>query len=130
MDNLTGNVCAHCGKDLRMVEEIHVVEGQHFCTKACAVHEQMDVIVASAKDTATEWYDECAEIVTPQDIGIVYEKVWTAYSREADLTTILKSKYLDKEHTETISTEIVGFYWGTPNDEDTEKYTGVVRDEY
>lgn len=65
-----GDICAWCKKDLRTVDEIHVVEGQHFCSKACAVHHQTDVIIASAKDMAIEWYDDCAEIVIPSDIGI------------------------------------------------------------
>lgn len=66
-----GDVCRHCGKDLRTVNEIHVVEGMHYCRKQCAIDEQIIVIMASAKDTATQWYEDCAEIVTPTDIGLV-----------------------------------------------------------
>ena len=64
------DVCMYCEKDLRTVDEIHAVEGQLYCSKECAIKAQTEVIIASAKDTAQEWYDDCAEIVTPKDIGI------------------------------------------------------------
>ena len=65
-----GDVCANCGKDLRTVDEIHVVEGMHFCSKTCAIVHQANVIIQSAQEMATEWYNDCAEIVTPRDIGL------------------------------------------------------------
>lgn len=64
------DVCVHCGKDLRKVDEIHSVEGLLYCSEECAIEEQMSVIIASARDTATQWYRDCAEVVTPTDIGI------------------------------------------------------------
>ena len=69
-DLTEGDVCANCGKDLRKVDEIHVVEGMHFCNKSCAIVHQVNVIIQSAEATATQWYDDCAEIVTPRDIGL------------------------------------------------------------
>lgn len=130
MKNERVDACAYCGTGLATVDEIHVIEGQHYCSKECAVSAQEDVIRNSARDMALEWYNDCSEIVTPVDIGIVYEKVWTTYSKEGDITTILKSRYLDKEMTETVSTEVLGFYWGTPNDEDTETYIGQLKATY
>lgn len=69
-DLTEGDICMHCGKDLRKVKEIHVVEGMHFCSKLCAISYQTSVIIASAKETAMQWYEDCAETVTPTDIGI------------------------------------------------------------
>ena len=125
-----GNVCAYCGKDLTLVNEIHVVEGQNFCSKDCAVSHQVDVITESVYDTAYEWYNNGAEIVTPVDIGIVYEKVWTTYDKALDVTTIFLSKCLDKECMEVKSVEVLGFYFGEPNEADTEAYRGTIRTEY
>ena len=68
-----GDICAWCKKDLRTVDEIHVVEGYHFCSKNCAIADQTEVIIDTAKEKATEWYNDCAEIVTPIDIGLVKE---------------------------------------------------------
>lgn len=128
---MTGeNVCAYCGTDLTKVNEIHVVEGMNFCRKDCAIAHQAEVITASAYDTATEWYNEGSEIVTPMDIGLVYEKKWTAYDRETDVTTIFLSRYLDKECNEVVSTEVLGFYWGEPTEKDTEAYTGSLKAYY
>lgn len=69
-DLTESDVCALCHKDLRTVNEIHAVEGQLFCSKECAIEMQTNIIVMSARDTATEWYNDCAEVVTPKDIGI------------------------------------------------------------
>lgn len=69
-DLTEGDICMHCGKDLRKVKEIHAIEGIHFCSKKCAIDNHVTVIIASAKDTATQWYNDCAEVVTPTDIGI------------------------------------------------------------
>lgn len=127
---MEGDVCARCGRDLERLDEIHVVEGQHFCSKECAIEHQAEIIIASARDTAAEWYNDGAEIVTPVDIGIVYEKVWTTYSTEYDVTTIFKTRYLDKEMHEAIATEVVGFYWGEPDEKETETFTGQLKAEY
>ena len=69
-DLTEGDVCRRCGKDLRMVDEIHAVEGMHFCSKKCAIDHKVVVITISAKHAALQWYNDCAETVTPTDIGI------------------------------------------------------------
>lgn len=124
------NVCAYCKKDLTTIEEIHVVEGYNFCSKDCAVSHQAEIISASAYDTATEWYNGGVEIVTPVDIGIVHEKILTPYDAKLDLTTIFLAKYLDKECTEAISFEVIGFYFGEPNETDTETFRGNMKAMY
>jgi hypothetical protein len=120
--------CENCGKDLSLFAEIHAVEGMLFCTEECAVAHQAAIITASAYDTATEWYKECAEIVTPRDIGLAYEEIWTIH--EGDITVIFKSIYRDSDKNELLSTEITGFYFGTPNDKDTELFNGKLKAEY
>jgi len=127
---MEGNICVHCEKDLRLVKTIHVVKGQHFCTKDCAIIHMTNEIIQSAKEQAIEAYNEYAEEVTPMDIGLVYEKKWTAYSSSHDVTTIFLSRYLDAECNEAVSTEVIGFYWGEPNDDDTQNYTGELKAEY
>lgn len=62
--------CERCGIDLSTVDEIHAVEGQLYCSKECAIINQAEIIIASAKDAAIEWYDACAEVVAPEDIGL------------------------------------------------------------
>lgn len=125
-----GNVCAHCGKDLVAVKEIHVVEGVHYCSKDCAIISLTNENIKNAKALAIEWYNESAEVVTPTDIGICYEKVWTSYSKDTDVTTIFLSKCLDKECMEVKTVEVIGFYFGEPNDVDTETFKGELKAEY
>jgi len=125
-----GNVCAHCGKDLVTIDEIHVVEGRHFCSKECAIISCTTDIITNAKELAIEWYDDAVEIVTPTDIGICYNKVWTSYSKDTDVTTIFLSKCLDKECMEVKTVEVIGFYFGEPNDTDTETFKGELKAKY
>lgn len=122
--------CTQCGKDLASLKEIHVAEGNNFCSEECAISYRVDEIIMNAKEDAKAWYKDTAEIVTPIDIGMVHEKIWTAYSKDRDVTSIFLSRYLDKECLEAVSTEVIGFYWGEPNDEDTNTYTGIVRATY
>lgn len=121
------NVCAHCNKDLALVDEIHVVTGVNYCSKECAIKHITDDIILNAGTCAIEEYNDKAEIVNPIDIGICYERTWTAYNRENDVTTIFKSRYLDKEYHEVVCTELVGFYYGEPNEEDTKNYYGELK---
>lgn len=118
------DVCMHCGKDLRTVNEIHTVEGHLYCSKACAINDYTNTIIASAKDTATSVYNDCAEVVTPLDIGLCREEVWTSYSDKSDITTFFVSTY---DGDDVLSVEVVGFYFGEPNDEDTERYRGQLK---
>lgn len=126
--------CAHCAKDLATVEEIHAVEGNLYCSVECAIESQIDTVAstltAMAKGVLNKWYNDNAEIVTPQDIGILYENKWAAYSSDADVTTIFLTKSRDKDFNDVMSTEVVGFYWGPPTEKDTETYTGEIKATY
>lgn len=127
-DLTDGDVCQQCGKDLRTVEEIHVVEGMHFCSEKCAVENQAEAVRSSAYELAQQWYNDCHEIVTPVDIGITYEEKWL--TRSGDINVIFLSKYRDAAHDELISTEVIGFYFGDVSDEATEKFSGKLKAEY
>lgn len=121
------HTCARCRKDLTSLNEVHVVEGINFCSERCAIEHHIDETILNAKEIAKQWYSDCAEIVTPIDMGLIFEKRWTAYSSEGDVTTIFLSRYLDEECTETISTEVIGFYFGEPNEADTEEYSSSTK---
>lgn len=62
--------CAHCGTLLNTCEEIHAVEGILYCSKECAIYSRINEMVLNAKECASEWYNDCAEIVSPNDIGL------------------------------------------------------------
>ena len=57
---MSRHTCMKCGKEIS--NEIHVVEGDHYCSKECAVDALTSILIDSAKDQAIEWYNECAEI--------------------------------------------------------------------
>lgn len=50
------------------------------------------------------------------------EEIRTAYAEADDMTFIIKE-------TET-STEVIGFYWGEPDEEATKKFIGKLKAEY
>lgn len=54
--------------------------------------------------------------------------IQTAYSKEADMTFILKET--TSADGAPISTEVVGFYYGEPNELDTRNYLGHLKAEY
>lgn len=56
------------------------------------------------------------------------ERIETYYSEEGDMTFIM-NETMDKDGN-PISTECVGWYYGTPNEEDTAFYTGKLKAEY
>lgn len=56
------------------------------------------------------------------------EKIWTAYDAFNDMTFIMKS-IVDRRN-RTISDEVVGFYWGAPDDKATEDGIGKLKAEY
>lgn len=122
--------CEHCNCNLAREKEVHVVEGINFCSKRCAIEHLTDDIILNAKELAIEEYNDKVEIVVPSDVGMVYEKIWTAYSRDTDTTTIFLSKCLDENFEEVISVEVVGFYFGEPNEQDTESYNGEIKATY
>lgn len=55
-------------------------------------------------------------------------EIRTEYSASGDMTFILK-EVTDQEGN-PISTECVGWYYGTPNEEDTAQYMGKLKAEY
>lgn len=55
-------------------------------------------------------------------------EIRTEYSASGDMTFIMKET-MDKDGN-PISTECVGWYYGTPNEEDTAFYTGKLKAEY
>lgn len=55
-------------------------------------------------------------------------EIQTAYSKEADMTFILKET--TSADGDPISTEVVGFYYGEPNEWDTRNYLGHLKAEY
>lgn len=128
MNNILETRCPICGKDLVNVPEIHAVEGQLFCSKKCAVEYEIQVINGSLRELAEQWYKDGAEIVSPTDIGLVYEHRWLI--RHCGFNIILLSKYRDSHHEELISTEVIGMYVGEVSDELTEQHTGTFKIEY
>ena len=63
------------------------------------------------------------------DYGVIvtYKKVvHGCYSAEADATFIM-ADIIEKETGSCISTEVTGFYFGTPNIEYIEKYNGKLK---
>lgn len=117
------DVCVCCGRDLRTVADIHVTEGRFYCTKTCAINHIMMKVLSTAKEQAEAIYNDFTEIVTPVDIGVSKERVFPAYSKEHDMTFIVKDT-IDPETEEIIETDVVGFYYGEPNEENTEAYFG------
>ena len=55
-------------------------------------------------------------------------EIQTAYSPESDMTFILKET--TSADGEPISTEVVGFYYGEPNERDTRNYLDHLKAEY
>ena len=56
------------------------------------------------------------------------EEIYTAYSASADMTFILKDT-LDNDGT-PYRTEVIGFYYGEPDEENTRRYMGDLIAEY
>ena len=54
--------------------------------------------------------------------------VFTTYAAEADMTFIM-SDMLDSDG-EVKSTEVLGWYYGGPNEEDTKTFIGKLKAEY
>lgn len=48
------------------------------------------------------------------------QEIYTTYAQDTDITFILKDTY--NESNTLIKTEVVGFYYGTPNEIDTRNY--------
>lgn len=54
------------------------------------------------------------------------EVIYTTYSESEDMTFILKDVFVDDDWK---STEVVGFYFGEPTEENTALYTGKLKAE-
>lgn len=68
-------------------------------------------------------------------ISQVYSYIRTAYAEKEDMTFIIrescrKSLAYGMEEIVGESTEVIGFYWGEPNEESTEKYIGKLKAGY
>lgn len=126
-DLTEGDVCCYCGKDLRVVNEIHTAEGHLSCSKECLINFYIDEVTMNAKASATALYNDLAEVVTPEDIGLCQESIYTAYSNDSDITFIMKDT-LDGD--KVLKTEVVGFYHGGPDESATETYTGSLVTNY
>lgn len=55
------------------------------------------------------------------------EEIYTAYAPANDMTFIMKDTYNGEEITRT---EVIGWYYGEPNDEATEQFKGDLVAEY
>ena len=53
--------------------------------------------------------------------------IYTVYSEEADMTFIMKDMC---EGEVVVSTEVIGFYYGEPDEEATEANTGCLKAEF
>lgn len=60
--------CTRCKKHLVDATEIHVVDGEMFCSEECAVVHLTDEIIMNAKEMAKEQYLEAVEVVSPFDV--------------------------------------------------------------
>jgi len=85
----------------------------------CCGSEYSGYPALSRRDNTTEICPRCGMIEAVNCMlanKIEDVKVYTAYSQEADITFIME--YKGK------TTRVVGFYYGEPNEEDTERYYG------
>ena len=55
-------------------------------------------------------------------------EIKTAYSPEEDITFILRE--ITSAEGDPLSTEVIGFYYGGPNERDTRNYIGHLKAEY
>lgn len=124
------DVCPMCGGVLAVQDTIQSVKGTLYCSKKCAVAGLMSeanmLSYADCKTYAQLGFDAYAEEITPVDAGITKEEVFTAYSEDADMTTIFKSTRLVADDTE-VMLQVIGFYWGEPDKTSTELFSGNLR---
>ena len=123
--NNTVDKCAACDIDLATCDTIWAAEGALYCSRECGIED----FKHKYGDDAERCFNDVAEEVTPEDIGITRTEVFGAYSKHHDLTTIFKDTYRCVNDT-LVSTEAVGFYHGAPCDDDTETYTGNLKAMY
>lgn len=61
-------ICAHCGKPLVEVEEVHAWDGSLYCSRECTIAAITDYIILTSKEQAIETYHDEAEVVATQEI--------------------------------------------------------------
>lgn len=57
-----------------------------------------------------------------------YKVITAVYSNEGDMTFVLREEYTTEG--DPVSTEVVGFYYGEPNEKDNEEFIGKLKAEY
>lgn len=119
------DMCVACDIDLATCEILYSAEGCIYHSRECGI---ADFAVKYGSD-AEKRFDECVEEVTPESIGITSTNVYTAYSKEVDMTTIFREVTRRSNNT-LVSTEVIGFYFGEPNEEDTAIFMGSLKATY
>lgn len=122
----TLDVCPMCEHILAVQDKIVSIDDTLYCSKNCAVAGIMSEVnmlsYADCKTYAQLRFDAYAEEVRPVDAGIAKEEIFTAYSEDADITTIFKSTRTVADNTE-VMLQVIGFYWGEPNKKSTELFS-------
>lgn len=72
----------------------------------------------------TVYDEETGEYFTIPNPHYQTESIYTAYSSNTDMTFIMKDVC---EDTEVISTEVIGWYFGEPNESATEAFVGKLK---
>lgn len=123
----TLDVCPMCGHILAVQDKIVSIDDTLYCSKDCAVAGIMSEVNmlsnVDCKTYAQLRFDAYANEITPVDAGIAKEEIFTAYSEDADITTIFKSTRTVADNTE-VRLQVIGFYWGEPNKKSTKLFSG------
>lgn len=123
--NDSTDMCVACDIDLATCDTIYSAEGALYHSRECGIADFEHKYGGDAE----RYFNECVEEVTPEDIGIVKSSIFTAYSKEADITTIFKD-VVRRSNGSMVSTEVVGFYFGEPNEADTKAFIGSLKATY
>lgn len=119
------DMCVACDIDLATCDTIYSAEGALYHSRECGIEDFKHKYGTDAE----RYFNECVEEVTPEDIGLVETSIFTVYSKEADMTTIFKDT-VRCSNGSMVSTEVVGFYFGEPNEEDTEQFIDSLKATY
>ena len=118
----TVDMCTACDIDLATCDTIWAAEGTLYCCRECGIED----FKHKYGDDAERCFNDVAEEVTPEDIGMTVTEVFGAYNVDHDLTTIFKDTYRRANDT-IVSTEVIGFYFGAPCEDDTEYHMGDLK---